>query len=34
MYHGVGTGKCVLPDTLININDNIMSIEKIWNKYN
>jgi len=33
MFHGVGTGKCVLPNTNIYVDDKIMNIEKLWNKY-
>ena len=33
MFHGVGTGKCVLPGTKVYINDNIMDIEQVWEKY-
>jgi len=33
MFHGVGTGKCVLPETKVYINDEIMNIENVWKKY-
>ena len=33
LYHGLGSGKCVLPDTLIYINGNIEKIQDIWNSY-
>ena len=33
LYHGVGTGKCVLPDTYIYINDNVMKIKDIYYLY-
>jgi len=33
MFHGVGTGKCVLPGTKVYINDEILNVEQIWNKY-
>ena len=32
IFHGVGTGKCILPDTTININNYKETIETIWNK--
>jgi hypothetical protein len=34
MFHGVGTGKCVLPNTKVYINDNVMNIQEAWNLYN
>ena len=34
MFHGVGTGKCVLPNTKVYINDNVMNIQDAWNLYN
>ena len=34
MFHGTGTGKCTLPDTLFYINGNIKKIEDIWTKHN
>jgi hypothetical protein len=33
IFHGTGTGKCVLPDVYININNDISRIEDIWDKY-
>lgn len=32
-FWGVGTGKCLHPSTNVLINDVIMSIEDVWNKY-
>ena len=34
MFHGVGTGKCVLPNTKVYINDNVMDIKNVWDLYN
>lgn len=34
LAHGVGTGKCVHPSTLIHTLNQIISIENIWDKYN
>src|SRR3989338_7782516 len=33
LYHGLGSGKCVLPDTLIYINGTVEKIQDIWNTY-
>jgi hypothetical protein len=33
MFHGVGTGKCVLPNTKVYINDNVINIQDVWNLY-
>lgn len=30
IYHGVGTGKCVHPETLIYVSDNYIPISKLW----
>ena len=31
VFHEVGSGKCVIPDTIINVNGNEMRIEDIYN---
>lgn len=31
--HGTGTGKCLLGDTLVNINNKYTEIQNIWNEY-
>ena len=33
LIHDMGYGKCVLPNTKININNTIMTIEDIWKNY-
>lgn len=33
LFHGVGTGKCVLPETEVYVNGNKEKIENLWNKY-
>jgi hypothetical protein len=33
MVHAMGSGKCVLPDTKINVNDTLQTIESLWNSY-
>lgn len=33
LFHGLGTGKCVTGDTLVNIGGNMTSIKNIWNTY-
>ena len=33
LIHDMGYGKCVLPETKININNKLYTIENIWNKY-
>ena len=34
VYHGIGTGKCLHPETMVYINGISMEIGEIWNKYN
>lgn len=34
LFHGVGTGKCISPSTLVYANGRLISIEELWNKYN
>lgn len=31
VFHGTGTGKCQLPDSLIYVNGNVKPIESLWN---
>ena len=33
-FWGVGTGKCVLPETDVYVDGDLMQIEQIWEKYN
>ena len=33
VFHEVGTGKCVHPSTKITMNDEIININEIWNRY-
>jgi ribosomal protein S18 acetylase RimI-like enzyme len=33
LVHSMGTGKCVLPNTVIKLNVGTMRIEDLWNKY-
>lgn len=33
VYHGIGTGKCLLPETAVYLNGSLMSISEIWNMY-
>lgn len=33
LFHEMGSGKCVLPDTSININNTIIKISNLWDKY-
>lgn len=33
VFHGVGTGKCVLPDTEVYVNGCLVRIEDLWSKF-
>ena len=33
IFHGTGTGKCQLPDTIVKLNDKFLTLEQIWRKY-
>ena len=34
IFHGTGTGKCILPNELVYVNGNIHKAEELWEQYN
>lgn len=34
LFWGVGTGKCVLPETDVYLNGRLVAIQQIWDRYN